>query len=86
LSVSPGSDVEVDDISTDLSDETGEDSDDLTEELSDELIDNTFRGELVHDADDVDLTEDLSEELGAEKFFRETETNLEEEDEDLRSW
>ena len=46
----------------------------------------TFRGELAEDADDVDLTEDLSEELGAEKFFRETEKGLEEDDEDLQSW
>ena len=86
LSVSPEPDVELDDLSSDLGEEATEDADDITDELSDEFVDNTFRGELADDADDVDLTEDLSEELGTEKFFRDKESGLEDDEDDLRSW
>ena len=82
----PESDVELDDLGTGLTDETGDDLDDLTEELPDEFADSDFREELGDEADDVDLTEDLSEELGTEKFFRDSESSLEEDDETLPSW
>ena len=44
LNVSSKSEIEIDDINTDLTDESGEDLDDLTEELSDEFADNDLSG------------------------------------------
>lgn len=84
ITVEPETDFE--DLAAELVEET-EELEDLTEDLADEFME-TFPEDLAAEADDVDLTEDLSEELGTEKFFRETEPGLDdEEDDDIpRSW
>ena len=58
------------------------------ETLDDDLDDEDFAEDLVEEADEeLDLTEDLSEELGTEKFFRETEPPVEDDEEKIpRSW
>jgi hypothetical protein len=71
----------------DFEDEGGESFDpaaaeDLVESIPDDLGDEE---EIVDEVDD-DMTEDLSEELGTEKYFRDSEPRLEEDDDILRSW
>jgi hypothetical protein len=84
--------VVLDSLESDLSgfdDETADEfsadlDDDMSGDISDDFDDNAGFGPLAQDRDD-DLTEDLSEELEAEKYFREAESGLD--DDDLpRGW
>ena len=85
-------DADLDSLESGLSgfeDETAEEfssdlDDDVSGDISRDFDDDAGFGTLAEDRDD-DLTEDLSEELEAEKYFREAETGLD--DDDLpRGW
>lgn len=80
------SDVEVDELTIEGADDADDDLDELTDDLADEFVDDAFpRG--LDDENDDDLTDDLSDELGTEKFFRDNDSGMEDDDEDLsRSW
>ena len=78
-------DITLDSLTTDLDDVT----DPLdVDDLADDFDDDEFSEDSTDDADeDLDLTEDLSEELGTDKFFRDTESNHEDDEEEIpRSW
>lgn len=78
-----GSDLEESEDGGDALDVDDIDDDDIDDEFGDD-----FSSELSEEGDEeLDLTEDLSEELGPEKFFRDSESNLEDDEEDIpRSW
>lgn len=85
IEVEAGRDITLDALTTELDDAPEAlDVDDLT----DNFDDDDFAEDLADEADeDLDLTEDLSEELGTEKFFRETEPHVEDDEEEIpRSW
>ncbi|MCZ6802259.1 MAG: hypothetical protein O7F12_17420 [Nitrospirae bacterium] len=69
-------------------DDAGGDSFDpvVTDDLVDSIPEDFGDEEEVADEVDEDMTEDLSEELGTEKYFRESEPRLEEDDDIMRSW
>jgi hypothetical protein len=86
IEVEADGDITLDALSTELDDATDALSvDDLADDFDD---DDDFAEDLADEGDeDLDLTEDLSEELGTEKFFRETESNVEDDEEEIpRSW
>jgi hypothetical protein len=85
IEVEADGDITLDALTTELDDAPDAlDVDDLT----DNFDDDDFAEDLADEADeDLDLTEDLSEELGPEKFFRETEPQAEDDEEEIpRSW
>ena len=81
------SEIEADELAVGGGDDADEDLDELTDDLADEFVDDAFPRGLPEENDDVDLTDDLSDELGTEKFFRDNDSGLEDDDEDIsRSW
>ena len=70
-----------DDVPEDLS----PDVDAVTDELSDAFGEDEDFSDMADDLDD-DLTEDLSEELGTEKYFRDTNVGLDDDESILRGW
>ena len=88
LDTTPRSQIEDDFIRAedDLTEEFSTDSDNLADELGDEFSDEDELSGLSGDLDD-DLTEDLSEELATEKYFRDTDTRLDDDDGGIpRGW
>ena len=89
IEVEAGEDLALDELETDL-DVAEEDLDmeGLAGDLEEDFEDDDFAEELEEEGDDeLDLTEDLSKELGPEKYFRDTENNIEDDEEELpRSW
>jgi len=69
----------------DSGDNFSADTDDLTDELGDEFGDDDELSGLPDDLED-DLTEDLSEELGTEKYFRDTDAGMDDDDSIRRGW
>ena len=72
-------------LEEDLADNFSADTDDLTDELGDEFGDDDELSGLPDDLED-DLTEDLSEELGTEKYFRDADAGLDDDDSIPRGW
>ena len=70
----------------DLADNFSAETDDLTDELGSEFAEDDELSGLTDDLED-DLTEDLSEELGTEKYFRDADAGLDDDDGGIpRGW
>lgn len=86
IEVETDAEITLDSLTTGLDDVTDPlDVDDLADDFDD---DDEFSEDSAEEAEeDLDLTEDLSEELGTDKFFRDTETHHEDDEEEIpRSW
>ena len=68
-----------------MADNFSAETDDLTAELGSEFSEDDELSGLTDDLED-DLTEDLSEELGTEKYFRDADAGLDDDDGIPRGW
>jgi RNA polymerase primary sigma factor len=85
IEVEADAEITLDSLTTEI-DEVTDPLD--VDDLADDFDDDEFSEDSADEAEEeLDLTEDLSEELSTDKFFRDSESNHEEDEEEIpRSW
>ena len=79
-------DADLSEFDDDVGDDFPSDlDDDVSDDIAEDFEDDEGFGTLAEDLGD-DLTEDLSEELGTEKYFRDTDAGLDDDDALPRGW